>query len=100
MDLPHFRMRSPEEAGGARLLSDIATQTGGRLFEIEGATELPTVAAQIGKALRNQYVLGYSPSQLKRDGKYHKITVQVTPPEGYSAGVRTSFRSTYLAPNQ
>jgi hypothetical protein len=36
---------------------------------------------------------------LKRDGKYHKITVQVTPPEGYT-GMRTSFRSSYLAPSQ
>ena len=31
-------------------------------------------------ALRNQYSLGYSPSNQKRDGKFRKITVQLVNP--------------------
>jgi VWFA-related protein len=99
MESFRFRFRPPEEAGGARLLTDISTATGGRLFEIEGASELPDVAARIGKVLRNQYVLGYSPAQLQRDGKIHRITVRLTPPEG-SSTMHTSFRTSYLAPSQ
>jgi Ca-activated chloride channel family protein len=94
-----YRSRTLEEADGPRLLNEIATQTGGRLFEIDDPNDLPEVASRIGRALRNQYVLGYSPSQLKRDGKYHRITVTLAPPEG-SPKMRASFRSSYLAPSQ
>jgi VWFA-related protein len=96
MDL-HSYWRTPEEAGGGKLLNDIASETGGRLFEIDNPNELPEIAAKIGTALRNQYVLGYSPSLPKRDGKYHRITVKLAPPKG-SPKLKTSFRMSYLAP--
>ena len=52
---------TPEEVSGPRLLSEIATQTGGRAFAAAMATDLPSVAARIAIELRNQYVLSYYP---------------------------------------
>ncbi len=56
------RGRTAEELSGPGLLSEIAEQTGGRHFPVENLNELPDVAAKIGIELRNQYVLGYTPT--------------------------------------
>ena len=39
------------------------------MFEIKDPAELPNLAAKISEALRNEYVLGYSPLNPLRDGK-------------------------------
>jgi Ca-activated chloride channel homolog len=91
------RMRTIEELTGPALLDDLAKQTGGRMFEVDDLNQLPGVAAKIGSALRNQYILGYAPSEAKRDGKYHKVQVKVSRTKGLPP-LRTSFRTGYLAP--
>jgi VWFA-related protein len=90
------RSRTPEEASGPGLLSDLSEQTGGRHFPAE-ASELPDVAAKIGVELRNRYVLGYVPTDQQRDGRYHPITVKVIPPHGLPP-LHTYWRRGYYAP--
>jgi Ca-activated chloride channel family protein len=91
------RARSVEEMEGAALLDDLARQTGGRLFEVDDLNILPDIAAKIGAALRNQYVLGYVPTSEMRDGKYHRVQVKIARPKGVPP-LRTSFRTGYFAP--
>ena len=91
-----LRGRTPEELNGPALLDEVSQQTGGRLFEVDDLNELPDVANKIGTALRNQYDLGYMPSEVKRDGKYHKIQVKIDRPKGVPP-LRTTFRSGYYA---
>jgi VWFA-related protein len=93
------RGRTAEELSGPSLLNEIAEQTGGRHFPIENINELPDVAAKIGVELRNQYVLGYAPSNLTRDGKYRRVKVKVNQPKGYPQ-LRTFYRMGYYAPTQ
>jgi len=85
-----------EELGGGDLLSKISEQTGGRLFEAN-PVELPDIAKKIGIELRNRYILGYSPQNQVRDGKYHRITVQVVPPRGLPK-LSAHWRLGYNAP--
>jgi VWFA-related protein len=85
-----------EEYGGAGLLTKISEQTGGRLFEAN-PVELPDIAKKIGIELRNRYILGYSPQNQVRDGKYHRITVQVVPPRGLPK-LSAHWRLGYNAP--
>jgi VWFA-related protein len=92
-----MRYRSVEELGGAALLSDLSSQTGGRLFEIEDLNELTGVAEKIGMSLRNQYMLGYVPLDARHDGKYHKVQVKIERPAGVPP-LRASFRKGYVAP--
>jgi VWFA-related protein len=90
------RSRTSEEASGPGLLSDIAEHTGGRHFPAE-VNELPDIAAKIGVELRNRYVLGYSPSDYQRDGRYHKVEVKLAPPRGLpklNAHWRTGYYAT------
>jgi VWFA-related protein len=87
---------TPEEAGGGELLNRISEQTGGRLFEAN-PVELPDIAKKIGIELRNRYILGYSSPNQARDGKYHRITVQVVPPRGLPK-LSAHWRLGYNAP--
>jgi hypothetical protein len=43
---------------------------------VENLSELPDIAAKIGMELRNQYLLGYSPQNQERDGKYRHVEVK------------------------
>ncbi|HLK62222.1 MAG TPA: VWA domain-containing protein [Bryobacteraceae bacterium] len=89
---------TPEEAGGPGLLSHISEQTGGRMYEAN-SVELPDIALKIGIDLRNRYVLGYSPQNQHRDGRYHKVLVQVVPPRGLPK-LRAHWRLGYYAPSE
>ncbi len=93
------RGRSPEELAGPGLLTDISEPTGGRHFVVENLNELPDVAAKIGIELRNQYVLGYSPSNSVRDGKYRKVGVKLVQPRGLPP-LHAFWRTGYYAPTQ
>jgi VWFA-related protein len=93
------RSRTSEELQGPGLLSEIAEQTGGRQYAVDNVNELPDVAAKIGAELRNEYVLGYSPRNLERDGKYRRVQVKLVQPHGLPP-LRAYWRLGYYAPSQ
>jgi Ca-activated chloride channel family protein len=74
--------RTPEEANGPALLSDLTAMTGGRTFVVNQIADLPDIASKISMELRNQYVLGYRPSDHAHDGRWRKIKVKLHPPKG------------------
>ena len=76
------RSRTSEELNGPTLLSEMTEMTGGRAFPVENLNDLPDTAAKIGMELRNQYVLGYKPSNHQRDAKWRKVKVKLRPPKG------------------
>jgi hypothetical protein len=80
-----YRSRTPEELNGPSLLSELTELTGGRAFDVENANELPDIAAKIGAELRNQYILGYRPSNKSHDARWRKIKVKLGVPQGTSA---------------
>jgi Ca-activated chloride channel family protein len=86
-----------EERLGPQLLSDITELTGGRAFTIDNPNDLGDVATKIGVELRNQYVLGYRPNKIQRDGKWRKIKVKLLPPKGLPP-LRVYARTGYYAP--
>jgi Ca-activated chloride channel homolog len=85
------------ELSGPRLLAQLAEETGGRAFPARSLSALPSIARRIGIELRNQYVLAYSPSNEQKNGKYRKVDVKLTAPEGLS-GLRARWRTGYYAP--
>jgi len=79
---------------GPKLLADLASKTGGRVFpanETEDAiwSDLKTIESE----MRNQYRLVYNPANLKHDGSFHEIELQ--PPDRVD---RIEVRSGYYAP--
>ena len=88
-----------EERLGPALLGEVAELTGGRAFTVENPNDLADVATKIGVELRNQYVLGYRPTKVVRDGKWRKIKVKLLPPKGLPP-LRVYARTGYYAPEE
>jgi VWFA-related protein len=80
-----------------RLLSRLSESTGGRFFAIEKLHELHDAVALISAQVRNQYLLGYTPALLLRDGKYRHVNVKLEPPSGWPP-LRASWRTGYYSP--
>jgi Ca-activated chloride channel family protein len=91
--------QSEEERLGPQLLGEITELTGGRAFTVENPNDLGDVATKIGVELRNQYVLGYRPNNVVRDGKWRKIKVKLLPPKGLPP-LRVYARTGYYAPQE
>lgn len=59
----------------------IAERTGGTLNEIERLDQMATLYAAVAADLRTLYTIEYQPSNIKRDGKWRTIKVEVTNPD-------------------
>lgn len=92
------RKRTPEEKNGPELLSELATESGGKHFSVDNLDDLPTISEQIGEELRSQYLLGYAPVNHKHDGEYRRIKVTLKSPQSEAMEVR--YRRGYFAPAQ
>lgn len=93
------RGRTPEEAAGPGLLTEIAEATGGRQFAVQNVNELPDIAEKIGIELRNQYVLGYVPLNTQKDGKWRRVKVEIKRIRGMPE-LRAYYRNGYYAPTR
>jgi Ca-activated chloride channel homolog len=81
-DPPEYRSRTLEELNGPSLLSELTELTGGRAFDVANPNELADIAAKVGMELRNQYILGYHPSNKTHDARWRKIKVKLRTPKG------------------
>jgi Ca-activated chloride channel family protein len=88
-----------EERAGPQLLDDVSEETGGRLFRVDDLAEMSDIAEKISLELRNQYVIGYRPRDLTRDGKWRKVKVKINPPAGLPP-LTVHARTGYYAPLQ
>jgi Ca-activated chloride channel family protein len=93
-----YRNRTPEELNGPSLLSEITDMTGGRVFAVENLNELPDIASKIGMELRNQYVLGYRPSNKAHDARWRKIKIRMRAPKGLPP-LNVYSKTGYYAPS-
>jgi Ca-activated chloride channel homolog len=77
-----YRSRTPEELNGPSLLSELTELSGGRAFDVKNTSELADIATKVGMELRNQYILGYQPSNKAHDARWRKIKVKLRTPRG------------------
>lgn len=66
-------------------------ESGGRIEKISEASQLEGAFQAILHELREQYVLGYYPSDMKKDGRWHEVKVDVE-----RGGVKARTRDGYL----
>lgn len=88
-----------EEQMGPILLTDICEMTGGRLFRVTDIGDMGDIASRISAELRNEYVVGYRPSNMKQDGNWRKLKVRLVPPAGLPP-LTVHNRQGYYAPLQ
>ena len=83
----------PASARRAReSLEELTRATGGRAWFPADVSEVERITPEIAHEIRNQYIVGYTPTNTAQDGTYRKIRVQVNVP---GATVRT--RAGYYA---
>lgn len=88
-----------EEQTGPILLSEICEMSGGRLFRVSEVGDMGDIASRISAELRNEYVIGYRPSEVKHDGNWRKLKVRLLPPPGLP-NLDVHYRQGYYAPSQ
>jgi Ca-activated chloride channel family protein len=63
-------------------LNTFARDTGGKAYFPRFEGEWPGILQDIMANLRSQYSIGYAPSNPTRDGKFHKVKVDLVAPDG------------------
>lgn len=81
---------------GQGILEEIAQTTGGKAFFPRAAAELEDATTRIALELRHQYSIGYAPTNVKRDGQWHKIKINVKAPRGLPS-LRVQHKEGYYA---
>ena len=66
------------EAGvdGKKIMQQIAQRTGGQFFEAKKKDNLDEIYGLIAGALRQQYLLTYTPDKVDTDGEFHHIALK------------------------
>jgi Ca-activated chloride channel homolog len=96
-DMPVPLLKTVEERLGRQSLAKLTDASGGRTIPADDRRRIPQIAALISRELRDQYMLGYRPTNQKRDGKLHRIRVRLSA----SAALRhVYYREGYVAPEQ
>jgi Ca-activated chloride channel family protein len=90
-------------SGGAKAeesLLRIAEASGGRAFFPNDVDEARFYMERVARDLREQYTLGYFPSNITRNGKWRSIRVEVVPPPGLPKNLKlnASYRRGYYGP--
>jgi VWFA-related protein len=83
-------------------LRALSEATGGQAFYPRFPTEYPDIYDNISKQLRHQYSIAFVPSNLKKDGKFHKLKVEVPDldlnKDGKKDGLKARHKKGYYAP--
>ncbi|HVG22188.1 MAG TPA: VWA domain-containing protein [Blastocatellia bacterium] len=73
-----------------RIMTDLSTRTGGKIFSPLKEEEMKNVYAQVARELKNQYIITYVSKNEARDGGLRQVRVYLTR-SGYSARTRESY---------
>jgi Ca-activated chloride channel family protein len=77
-----------------RALDAITSATGGQAYYPKDASEVDSIADQVAREIRSQYVLAYSPTNPELDGSYRQIKVTVKAPGNPTARTRSGYYAT------
>jgi Ca-activated chloride channel family protein len=81
-----------EERNGIFFLDELTRKTGGFAVTAYGSGDINQAAARIGRAMRDQYLIGYVPENTEASGKWHALQVRLKTSDG-TAYARSGFYS-------
>jgi Ca-activated chloride channel family protein len=82
---------------GKKALKELAEGTGGASFFPKNLNEVEQVCIRIARDLRNQYTVGYRPSNRNLDGSWRKVSVRINPPKD-TPSLKIRTKQGYYAP--
>jgi Ca-activated chloride channel family protein len=65
-------------------LTQLASVTGGEAYFPDSLEQVTAVCTQVAHDIRNQYTLGYYPTNTAKDGTFRQVAVQLIPPKDRS----------------
>ncbi len=71
-------IRDQDEQRGRVQLNEVANDTGGLLIVVDSDAALEPAMERVRRLIRNQYLIEYRPSNLSRDGKWHRVRVRLS----------------------
>jgi Ca-activated chloride channel homolog len=80
-----------------KILSELAEATGGQAYFPANLSEVTPICEQVAHEIRNQYTIGYYPTDAAKDGTFRAVQVRVFPPPGIGK-VMVRTRTGYYAP--
>lgn len=89
-----FFLNTFEEKMGKLWLSEITDATGGRTITVDDRSKLAEATAEISRAIRSQYLLGYRAPQ-GASSRWRKIKVKVLS-SAYHYPLRTHYKTGYI----
>src|ERR1700733_12979041 len=82
-----------------KVLEELAEATGGQAYFPDNLDQVTPLCEQIAREIRNQYTIGYYPTNSAKDGSFRLVHVDVIPAEHHDKlTVRT--RTGYYAPKE
>jgi len=81
-------------------LGDLASSTGGKDYLASNSQGgVNSIATEVARALKTQYLIGYKSTNAAKDGKRRGVKVKLNPPDG-SPKLKVWTRSSYVAPKE
>jgi VWFA-related protein len=87
---PEFYSMLGASYRGSASVRKLARETGGRTIQVKSVGQIGDAFEQIARELRSQYLLVFSPSNLRHDGSFRRIRVKV-PGHNYKVRARTGY---------
>ena len=85
------------DSQGRKALKKVAEVMGGASYFPRSVSEVQQICRTIARDLRNQYTIGYRPSNDKLDGSWRKVLVRIKPAKGLPS-VKIRTKQGYYAP--
>jgi len=83
---------------GQAILDELSIISGGRAYFPESRKQSDEVAEHLALQLRHQYVIGFTPTNAERGGKWNKVKIKVTPLNDSFKGAFVLSREGYVSP--
>jgi VWFA-related protein len=77
-----------------RALKALADATGGEVYFPKELSDVGRIASQVAHDIRNQYTLGYSPTDVALDGTFRQIKVTASAPNRPTVRTRNGYYAT------
>ncbi len=92
---PSFYWRRGGGFRGSSSLKKFSEQTGGQVIRVKSPEKTAAAFQEIADELRTQYLLGYTPTNINRDGSFRRIRVKVR-----GRNLKIQARNGYYAPGE
>ena len=82
-------------------LTTLAEATGGLAFFPDNLSNVDSVCTEIARDIRNQYTIGYYPTNTAKDGTFRSVKLELIPPKGrikLSVRTRTGYYASKANP--